>query len=198
MPISMAGMKEFGSKVCTWCLIFKFLPCKTDVWADKGWLARWTNTAEFRDQHVIHRDQKHKAHGTDAVASDIVNLGRHSVFIHLNNFNKTQKTKQIHESWHDAKTIILFNIWTNKETPETLSTAGPLALCHTATTDLHNSLQTTTENISGCKSAKRTSRLSNRWDYQQGLNQMIEQSNEYNIPLCTGFIDNKKKKPLTP
>ena len=58
--------------------------------------------------------KRHKAHGTDGITSDIIELGRQSVLIYLTNiFNNILKTKQISDSWHEAS-----------ETPKTSRTIG--------------------------------------------------------------------------
>ena len=48
--------------------------------------------------------KRHKAQGVDGITSDIIKLGGPIVFTYLTNiFNNILKTKQIPDSWHEAK-----------------------------------------------------------------------------------------------
>ena len=63
--------------------------------------------------------KRHKAQGIDGITSDIIKPGRRGegggwrgrqiALTYLANiFNNTLKTKQIPDSWHEAKIVILF------------------------------------------------------------------------------------------
>ena len=62
---------------------------------------------EFTKEEVerdIKRMKRHKAQGVDGITSDIIKLGGPFVLIYLTNiFNNILKTKQIRDSWHEAK-----------------------------------------------------------------------------------------------
>ena len=53
--------------------------------------------------------KRNKALGMDGITSDIIKLGRQIVLTYLTNiFNNILKTKQIPDSRHEAKIVILF------------------------------------------------------------------------------------------
>ena len=50
----------------------------------------------------------HKARGMERITSDIIKLGGQIVFTYLTNiFNSVLKTKQIPDSWYEAKIVIM-------------------------------------------------------------------------------------------
>ena len=67
---------------------------------------------EFTEEEVeraIEKMKRHKAQGIDGITSDIIKLGGPIVLTYLTNvFNNILKTKQIPDSWHEAKIVILF------------------------------------------------------------------------------------------
>ena len=67
---------------------------------------------EFTEEEVeraMKRIRRHKAQGVDGITSDIIKLGRPIVLTYLTSiFNNILKTKQIPDSWHEAKMVILF------------------------------------------------------------------------------------------
>ena len=67
----------------------------------------------------------HKAQGMDGITSDIIKLGGPVVLTYPTNiFSNTLKTKQIPESWHEAKIIILLK----KGDPEDIKNYRPISL----------------------------------------------------------------------
>ena len=67
---------------------------------------------EFTEEEVeraIKRMKRHKAQGVDGITSDTIKLGGPMVLTYLTNiFNNILRTKQIPDSWHEAKIVILF------------------------------------------------------------------------------------------
>ena len=67
---------------------------------------------EFTEEEVeraIKRMKRHKAQGVDGITSDIIKLGGPIVLTYLTNiFSNILKTKQIPDSGHEAKIVILF------------------------------------------------------------------------------------------
>ena len=60
-------------------------------------------------ERVIKKMKSHKAQEMDGITSDIIKLGGPIVLTYLTNiFNNILKTKQIPESLHEAKMVILF------------------------------------------------------------------------------------------
>ena len=62
---------------------------------------------EFTEEEVeraIKRMKRHKAQGVDGITSDIIKLGGPMVLTYQTNiFNNILRTKQIPDSWHEAK-----------------------------------------------------------------------------------------------
>ena len=81
-------------------------------------------------ERTIKRMKTHKAHEMDGITSDIITLGGQTVLAYRTNiFDNILKTKQIPDSCHEAKMVILYK----KETPQTSRTTDLPAPCHTAT-----------------------------------------------------------------
>ena len=76
--------------------------------------------SRFTEEEVekaIKRMNRHKAQGVDRITSDIIKLGEPIVLTYLTNiFNNILKTKQIPDSWHEAKIVILFKKGDAKDT----------------------------------------------------------------------------------
>ena len=82
---------------------------------------------EFTEEveRAIKRMKRHKAQGVDGITSDIVKLGGPIVLTYLINiFNNILKTKQIPDSWHEAKIVILFK----KGDPKDIKNYRPISL----------------------------------------------------------------------
>ena len=63
---------------------------------------------EEETERVTKRMKRRNAHGMERITSDIIKLGGQSVLIYLTSiFNNILKTKQIPDSWHEAKIVIL-------------------------------------------------------------------------------------------
>ena len=76
-------------------------------------------------ERAIKRMKKHKAQGMDGITSDIIKLGGPIVLTYLTNiFNNILKTKQIPDSWHEAKILILFK----KGDPKDIKNYRPINL----------------------------------------------------------------------
>ena len=114
------------------------------------------------------------------------------VLTYLTNiFNTILKTKQIPDSWHEAKIVILFK----KGDPKDIKNYRPVSLlthCYKMFTRLLQSRieRTLDENQPREQASFRKSHSTT--DHLQALKQTIEKSNEYNLPLCIGFIDYEK------
>ena len=150
---------------------------------------------EFTEEEVeraIKRMKRHKAQGVDGITSDIIKLGGPMVLTYLTNiFNNILRTKQIPDSWHEAKIVILFK----KGDPKDIKNYRPISLLSHSYKIFTRLLQTRIERTldenqpreqAGFRKGYSTS------DHLQALNQIIEKSNEYNLPLCIGFIDYEK------
>ena len=108
-----------------------------------------------------------------------------------NIFNNILKTKQIPDSWHEAKIVILFK----KGDPKDIKNYRPISLLSHSYKIFTRLLQTRIERTLGENQPREQAGFQKGYsttDHLQALNQIIEKSNEYNLPLCIGFIDYEK------
>ena len=124
--------------------------------------------------------------------SDIIKLGVPVVLTYLTNiFNNILKTKQIPDSWHEAKIVILFK----KGDPKDINNYRPIRLLSHSYKIFTRLLQTRIERTLDENQPREQAGFLKGYsttDHLQALNQIIEKSNEYNLPLCIGFIDYEK------
>ena len=137
--------------------------------------------------------KRHKAQGMDGITSDIVKLGGPIVLTYLTNtFNNILKTKQIPDSWHEAKTVILFK----KGDPKDIKNYRPIkSLLSHSYKIFRRLLQSRIERTLDENQPREQASFRKGYsttDHLQALNQTTEKSNEYNLPLCIGFIDYEK------
>ena len=150
---------------------------------------------EFTEEEVeraIKRMKRHKAQGVDGITSDIIKLGGPIVLTYLTNiFNNILKTKQIPDSWHEAKIVILFK----KGDPKDIKNYRPISLLSHSYKIFTRLLQTRIERNLDENQPREQAGFRKGYsatDHLQAVNQIIEKSNEYNLPLCIGFIDYEK------
>ena len=150
---------------------------------------------EFTEEEVeraIKWTKRHKAQGVDGITSDIIKLGGPIVLTYLINiFNNILKTKQIPDSWHEAKIVILFK----KGDPKDIKNYRPISLLSHSYKILTRLLQTRIERTLDKNQPREQAGFRKGYstkDHLQALNQITEKSNEYNLPLCIGFIDYEK------
>ena len=143
---------------------------------------------EFTEEEV----KRHKAQGVDGITSGIIKLGRPIVLTYLTNtFNNILKTKQIPDSWHEAKIVILFK----KGDPKDIKNYRPISLLSHSYKIFTRLLQTRIERTLDENQPREQAGFRKGYsttDHLQALYQIIEKSNEYNLPLCIGFIDYEK------
>ena len=150
---------------------------------------------EFTEEEVeraIKRMKRHKAQGVDGITSDIIKLGGPMVLTYLTNiFNNILRTKQIPDSWHEAKIVILFK----KGDPKDIKNYRPISLLSHSYKIFTRLLQTRIERTLDENQPREQAGFRKGYsttDHLQALNQIIEKSNEYNLPLCIGFIAYEK------
>ena len=150
---------------------------------------------EFTEEEVeraIKRMKRHKAQGVDGITSDIIKLGGPMVLTYLTNiFNNILRTKQIPDSWHEAKIVILFK----KGDPKDIKNYRPISLLSHSYKIFTRLLQARIERTLDENQPREQAGFRKGYsttDHLQALNQIIEKSNEYNLPLCIGFIDYEK------
>ena len=128
----------------------------------------------------------------DGITSDIIKLGGPVVLTYLTNiFNNILKTKQIPDSWHEAKIVILFK----KGDPKNIKNYRPICLLSHSYKIFTRLLQTRIKRTLDENQPREQAGFRKGYsttDHLQALNQIREKSNEYNLPLCIGFIDYEK------
>ena len=101
------------------------------------------------------------------------------------------RTKQIPNSWHEAKIVILFK----KGDPKDIKNYRPISLLSHSYKIFTRLLQTRIERTLDENQPREQAGFRKGYsttDHLQALNQIIEKSNKYNLPLCIGFIDYEK------
>ena len=132
-------------------------------------------------ERAIKRMKKHKAHGMDGLTSGIIKLGEGGgggggaiVLTYLTNiFNNILKTKQIPDSWQGD--------------PKDIKNYRPIGLLSHSYKIFTRLLQTRIERTLDEKQSREQAGFRTAYsttDHLQALNQIIEKSNEYNLPLC--------------
>ena len=158
----------------------------------KPWHRRNTRVTEEEVERAIKRTKRHKAQGVDGITSDIIKLGGPIVLTYLTNiFNNILEAKQIPDSWHEANIVILFK----KGDPKDIKNFRPISLLSHSYKIFTRLLQTRIERTLDENQPREQAGFRKGYsttDHLQALNQIIEKSNKYNLPLCIGFIDYEK------
>ena len=97
----------------------------------------------------------------------------------------------IPDSWHEAKIVILFK----KGDPKDIKNYRPISLLSHSYKIFTRLLQSRIERTLDENQPRERTGFRKGYsttDHLQALNQTIEMSNEYNLPLCIGFIDYAK------
>ena len=125
-------------------------------------------------------------------SSSIITSNIKLVLTYLTNiFNNRRKAKQIPDSWHEAKIVILFK----KGDPKDIKNYRPISLQSHSYKIFTRLLQTRIERTLNENQPREQAGFRKGYsttDHLQALNQIIEKSNEYSLPLCIGFIDYEK------
>ena len=106
-------------------------------------------------------------------------------------FNNILKTKQIPDSWHETKIVILFKKGDLKD----IKNYRPISLLSHSYKIFTRLLQTRIERTLDENQPREQAGFRKGYattDRLQALNQVIMKSDEYNLPLCIGFIDYEK------
>ena len=136
--------------------------------------------------------KRHEAQGMDVVTSDIIKLGGPTVLTYLTNiFNNILKTKQIPDSSQEVKIVILLK----KGDPLDIKNYRLISLLSHSYKIFTRFLQTRIERTLDENQPREQADFRMCYstaDHLQALNQIMEKSNEYNLPPCIGFIDYEK------
>ena len=112
-------------------------------------------------------------------------------FYKSNIFNNILKTKQIPDCWHETKIVILFKKGDLKD----IKNYRPISLLSHSYKIFTRLLQTRIERALDENQPREQAGFRKGYattDRLQALNQVIMKSDEYNLPLCIGFIDYEK------
>ena len=132
---------------------------------------------------------KRKAPGPDDITSDMFILGGEPVLKYLTKtFNEILTTTKIPPTWDEAKVIIIYK----KGDPGDIKNYRPISLLSHSYKLFTRLLQTRMENILDQNQPRDQAGFRRKFSTIYTLNQIIEKTNEYNLPLCVGFIDYEK------
>ena len=154
-----------------------------------------TEVPPFTEEEVeasLKKMSKKKAPGPDDITSDMFILGGEPVLKYLTKtFNEILTTTQIQPTWDEAKVIIIYK----KGDPGDIKNYRPISLLSHSYKLFTRLLQTRMENILDQNQPRDQAGFRRKFstiDHIYTLNQIIEKTNEYNLPLCVGFIDYEK------
>ena len=154
-----------------------------------------TEVPPFTEEKVeasLKKMSKRKAPGPDDITSDMFILGGEPVLKYLTKtFNEILTTTQIPPTWDEAKVIIIYK----KGDPGDIKNYRPISLLSHSYKLFTRLLQTRMENILDQNQPRDQAGFRRKFstiDHIYTLNQIIEKTNEYNLPLCVGFIDYEK------
>ena len=133
-----------------------------------------------------------KAPGPDQITSDVYKLGGEQITKGLTKcFNKILETKTIPPSWNEAKIIILYK----KGDPDDIKNYRPISLLAHSYKLFTRLLQKRMEEVLDRNQPREQVGFRKKFstiDHIYTLNQVIEKCNEFNLPLCVGYIDYEK------
>ena len=126
---------------------------------------------------------KRKSPGPDDITSDMFILGGETVLKYLTKtFNEILTTTQIPPTWDEAKVIIIYK----KGDPGDIKNYKPISLLSHSYKLFTRLLQTRMENILDQNQPRDQAGFRRKFstiDHIYTLNQIIEKTNEYNLPL---------------
>ncbi|GFS02155.1 endonuclease-reverse transcriptase [Elysia marginata] len=135
---------------------------------------------------------KNKASGPDEITSDIFLLGGKAITTYLTKvYSKILQMKEVPPSWNEAEILILFK----KGDPADIKNYRPISLIEHSYKLFTRLLQKLMEIVRDENQPRDQAGFRKKFsiaDHVYTLNQVIEKSNEYNLPLCVGFIDLEK------
>ncbi|GFR89505.1 endonuclease-reverse transcriptase [Elysia marginata] len=136
--------------------------------------------------------RKNKSPGPDDITSDVLLIAGEPALDYLTKyFNEILKTGKIPTSWEEAKIIVIYK----KGDPGDIKNYRPISLLSHSYKLFTRLLQTRMERILDENQPREQAGFRKGYsttDRIHTLNQVIEKSNEYNLPLCVGFIDYEK------
>ncbi|GFS20104.1 endonuclease-reverse transcriptase [Elysia marginata] len=136
--------------------------------------------------------RKNKSPGPDDITSDVLLIAGEPALDYLTKcLNEILKTGKIPTSWEEAKIIVIYK----KGDPCDIKNYRPISLLSHSYKLFTQLLQTRMERILDENQPREQGGFRKGYsttDHIHTLNQVIEKSNEYNLPLCVGCIDYEK------
>ena len=136
--------------------------------------------------------KKGKAPGIDNITSDVLKIGGQEVIKALTTiFNDILETQEIPEAWKEAKVIILHKKGDRKD----IKNYRPVSLLSHTYKLFTRAIQNRMEKVLDENQPREQAGFRKKYstaDHLQALNQVIEKSEEYQLPLVIGFIDYEK------
>ena len=136
--------------------------------------------------------KKGKARGIDNITSDILKLGGKEVIKALKTiFNEILESQEIPETWREAKIIILHKKGERRD----IKNYRPVSLLSHTYKLFTRAIQNRMEKVLDENQPREQAGFRKKYstvDHLQALNQVIEKSEEHQLPMVIGFIDYKK------
>ena len=143
-------------------------------------------------QTAINQMKRNKAPGIDQLTTDIIILGGEEVIQEMVTlFNDILKEKRIPKEWKEAKVILLFKKGDKNE----VKNYRPISLLSHMYKIFIRVLNNRIERVLDENQTREQAGFRKGYstmDHMQAINQIIEKTNEYNLPLCIGFVDFEK------
>ena len=136
--------------------------------------------------------KQNKAPGNDTLTCDIIGLGGNEAITQITKiFNTILKNKKIPPEWKEAKVIILHK----KGDMRDIKNYRPISLLSHMYKLFTRVLQKRMEIILDANQPREQAGFRKGFattDHLHSINQVIEKSNEFNLPLCIAYIDYEK------
>ena len=136
--------------------------------------------------------KKGKAPGIDNITSDVLKLGGKEVIKALKTiFNEILESQEIPETWREAKMIILHKKGERRD----IKNYRPVSLLSHTYKLFTRAIQNRMEKVLDENQPRERAGFRKKYstvDHLQALNQVIEKSEEYQLPMVIRFIDYEK------
>ena len=143
-------------------------------------------------EETLKKMKQNKAPGNDQLTCDIIKLGGNETLTQITKiFNTILKNKKIPPEWKEAKVIILHKKGDRRD----IKNYRPISLLSHMYKLFTRVLQKRMEKILDANQPREQAGFRKGFattDHLHSINQVIEKSNEFSLPLCIAYIDYEK------
>ena len=147
---------------------------------------------ESEVEKTLKEMKQNKAPGNDQLTCDIIKLGGNEALTQITKiFNTILKNRKIPPEWKEAKVIILHKKGDRRD----IKNYRPISLLPHMYKLFTRVLQKRMEKILDANQPREQAGFRKGFattDHLHSINQVIEKSNEFNLPLCIAYIDYEK------